>query len=249
MISLQNVSKRYGEKLAVAPVTLTVPRERCLALIGSSGSGKSTLLRLILGLIWPDTGRITIGGTPMTPKASRGLRLRMGYVVQDGGLFPHLTAADNIALVAHYLHWKPDRVQDRLAELAELVRLPMQLLDRYPSQLSGGERQRVGLIRALMLDPEVLLMDEPLGYLDPIVRCQLQEDLHQIFRGLNQTVLFVTHDMAEAAYLGDQIALMRAGVVVQCGALRELLDHPADPFVTEFIRAQRPLWDEAAAGR
>ena len=148
--------------------------------------------------------------------------------------------------MARELHWEPARIRTRLAELAELTRLPIDLLDRYPAQLSGGQRQRVGLMRALMLDPEVLLMDEPLGALDPIIRSQLQADLKEIFQRLRKTVLLVTHDMGEAAYLGDEIALMRDGHILQRGTFRNLLDHPADPFITEFIRAQRPLWSEKA---
>jgi osmoprotectant transport system ATP-binding protein len=242
VITLADVSKRYDGKLALAPTTLTVAAEQCLALIGPSGCGKSTLLRLVVGLIEPDTGQIAIGGTPMTRATARELRLRLGYVIQDGGLFPHLTAAQNVTLMAHHLRWDTARVQNRLSELAELTQLPLKWLERYPVQLSGGQRQRIGLMRALMLDPEVLLMDEPLGALDPIIRSQLQVDLKRIFQRLKKTVLLVTHDMGEAAYLGDEIALMRDGRVLQRGSVRDLLDRPADPFVVEFIRAQRPLW-------
>jgi osmoprotectant transport system ATP-binding protein len=244
VITLTNVSKSYNGKIALDRTSLEVPAEQCLALIGPSGCGKSTLLRLVVGLIDPDTGEITLGGTRLTPETRQSLRLRLGYVIQDGGLFPHLTAAGNITLMARQLRWDPARIQKRLAELADVARLPLELLDRYPAQLSGGQRQRVGLMRALMLDPELLLMDEPLGALDPIIRSQLQADLKQIFQRLKKTVLLVTHDMSEAAYLGDQIALMRDGQIVQRGTFRDLLDHPANPFVTEFIRAQRPLWPE-----
>src|SRR5438067_11641236 len=246
MISLEQVSKRYDGKAALEPTTLEVPAERCLALIGPSGCGKSTLLRLIVGLIAADGGRITVSGEPVTAATVRALRLRLGYVIQDGGLFPHLTAAGNVTLMADTLRWERSRARARLQELAELVQLPAAVLERYPAQLSGGQRQRVGLMRALMLDPEVLLMDEPLGALDPIIRAQLQADLKQIFRQLRKTVLFVTHDMGEAAFLGDEIAMMRDGVILQRAPLRELLERPADPFVAEFIRAQRPLWLEGA---
>jgi osmoprotectant transport system ATP-binding protein len=245
VITLDDVSKSYEGKLALARTTLEVAPERCLALIGPSGCGKSTLLRLVVGLIVPDTGQVTIAGTPLNGASCRGLRLRIGYVIQDGGLFPHLTAAQNITLMARQLGWEPARVRKRLAELADLTRLPLDLLDRYPAQLSGGQRQRVGLMRALMLDPEVLLMDEPLGALDPIIRSQLQADLKQIFQRLKKTVLLVTHDMSEAAYLGDEITLMREGRIMQRGSVQELLERPEDPFVTEFIRAQRPLWSES----
>jgi osmoprotectant transport system ATP-binding protein len=248
MIRLENVSKAYDGKAALAPTTLEVPAERCLALIGPSGCGKSTLLRLVMGLIRPDSGRIMLAGKPVEPATVREMRHRMGYVIQDGGLFPHLTAGQNAALVARHLGWDPARVTKRLAELAELSGLSAEMLDRYPAQLSGGQRQRVGLMRALMLDPEVLLMDEPLGALDPMIRSRLQEDLRAIFKRLRKTVLLVTHDMGEAAYLGDEIALMRGGQILQRGSARELLDRPADPFVAEFIRAQRPLWVEEATG-
>lgn len=246
-IALNNVSKSFDGKSALASTTLEVPPNRTLVLIGPSGCGKSTLLRLVVGLIAPDTGAVTFDGVPMTGKTQMALRRRIGYVIQDGGLFPHLTAAGNIALVARYLGWDEHRIGDRLSDLCELARIEPHLLDRYPSQLSGGQRQRVGLMRALMLDPEALLMDEPLGALDPIIRSGLQRDLKTIFQRLQKTVLFVTHDMGEAAYLGDEIVLMRDGGVVQRGSARELLEGPAEPFVTEFIRAQRPLWTETQA--
>ncbi|MBI3911409.1 MAG: ABC transporter ATP-binding protein [Armatimonadetes bacterium] len=249
MITLEDISKSYDGKIALAHTTLDLAPERCQVLIGPSGCGKSTLLRLVAGLITPDSGRIKIGDTPMTPQTCRALRLRMGYVIQDGGLFPHLTAAGNVTLMARHLGWERERLRKRLAELAELTQLPLELLNRYPVQLSGGQRQRVGLMRALMLDPEVLLMDEPLGALDPIIRSRLQEDLKQIFQRLKKTVLLVTHDMGEAAYLGDEIALMRDGVILQRGSARDLLERPADPFVAEFIRAQRRLWVEDAERR
>jgi osmoprotectant transport system ATP-binding protein len=245
MIKLESVSKRYGKKVALAPTTLEAMPERCLALIGPSGCGKSTLLRLVNGLITPDSGSVTIDGTPLTSKTGRSLRLRMGYVIQDGGLFPHLTASRNVTLMARHLNWEPARTEARLEELADLTHMPMDLLGRYPRQLSGGQRQRIGLMRALMLDPEVLLMDEPLGALDPIIRSKLQEDLRAIFQSLKKTVLLVTHDMGEAAYLGDSIALMREGAILQRGTVTDLQQRPADAFVTEFLNAQRPLWDNA----
>jgi osmoprotectant transport system ATP-binding protein len=242
LITLENISKSYGGRVALATTTVSLPGERTLALIGPSGCGKSTLLRLVIGLITPDSGRILIGGTPLTPETCRDLRLKIGYVIQEGGLFPHLTAADNVTLMARHLQWDPPRIKARLTELTQLVHLPAEMLHRYPAQLSGGQRQRVGLMRALMLDPAVLLMDEPLGALDPIIRSQLQADLREIFRSLKKTVLLVTHDMGEAAYLGDEIALMRDGVILQRSPVRDLLERPADPFVTQFIQAQRPLW-------
>lgn len=242
MIRLESVCKSYDGDPAVANVTLDLRPEMTTALIGPSGCGKSTILRLILGLIQADAGTISIGETAVTTHTSRTLRQRIGYVIQDGGLFPHLTAARNVSLMADHLGWDRSRVHHRLVELSDLTHMPASLLDRYPAQLSGGQRQRVGLMRGLMLDPEVLLLDEPLGALDPIIRLQLQEDLRTIFRRLKKTVLLVTHDISEAAYLGSRIVLMREGGIVQQGSSRELVERPADPFVTEFIRAQRPLW-------
>ena len=240
-IALAGVTKSYSGQVAVAPLDLGVPARTTLALVGPSGSGKSTVLRMVAGLIVPDRGEVRVTGTPMTPETRRALRLRMGYVIQEGELFPHLTARENAVLMGRELGWPRERVAARVAELAGLVGLPVEWLDRYPAQLSGGQRQRVGLMRALFLDPEVLLLDEPLGALDPLIRARLQEDLRDIVRRLRKTVLLVTHDMAEAAYLGDEIAILKDGRLVQRGAARELLERPADPFVTEFIRAQRAL--------
>ena len=167
------------------------------------------------------------------------LRHRMGYVIQDGGLFPHLDARGNAALLARHLGWSEDRVENRLRELLELTHLPADVLDRYPTQLSGGQRQRVSLMRALMLDADVLLLDEPLAALDPMIRADLQQELREIFRTLGKTVVLVTHDIHEAAFLGDTVILLSEGRIVQRGAMRELVERPADPFVTRFINAQR----------
>jgi osmoprotectant transport system ATP-binding protein len=212
-----------------------------LALIGPSGCGKSTLLRLVVGLLRPDRGRVSIGGTPMTPPSRRALQLRIGYVIQEGGLFPHLTAAENVALVARDQGWAEDRIRARIGDLLELTQIPSTLLPRFPGQLSGGQRQRVALMRALMLDPELLLLDEPLTALDPMVRSSLQRELKEVFERLRKSVLFVTHDMAEAAFVAGEMAIMRAGKILQRGSFRDLARNPADPFVTEFIQAQRVL--------
>jgi osmoprotectant transport system ATP-binding protein len=166
-------------------------------------------------------------------------RRRMGYVIQEGGLFPHLTAGQNVTLMARHLGWKPDLIDDRVDELTALTHFPATGLDRYPVQLSGGQRQRVSLMRALMLDPEILLLDEPLGALDPMIRAELQGELREIFRTLGKTVVLVTHDMGEAAYLGDTIVLLRGGRIVQSGTLPDLVHAPADDFVHRFLSAQR----------
>ena len=210
-------------------------------LIGPSGCGKSTLLRLIIRLIEPDSGSIELDGTPVTPDNVDALRRRIGYVIQEGGLFPHLTARDNALLLARHLHRPEEELKLRLAELCELTRLAETALARFPMELSGGQRQRVSLIRALMLRPEVLLLDEPLAALDPMVRATLQTELKAIFQHLHQTVILVTHELAEAAWLGDQIVLLRQGRLVQVGTFSSLRDHPAEGFVSEFINAQRSL--------
>jgi osmoprotectant transport system ATP-binding protein len=239
VIALESVEKRFAGKVVLASTTLSVPARSCLSLLGPSGCGKSTILRLVLGLIAPDAGRVVVDGEQVTRASAIGLRRRIGYVVQDGGLFPHLTAAGNAALMARELGWPEPRIRDRLAELGALVRLDPSQLDRYPGELSGGQRQRVGLMRALMLDPILLLLDEPMAALDPLVRRGLQDDLKRIFAELDKTVLLVTHDMAEAGFLGDEVALMRDGRVLQRGPMRALVESPADPFVDEFLRAQR----------
>ena len=239
MIELDQVAKRFGTTQAIHPLSLRIEPERTTTLIGPSGCGKSTLLRLIIGLIQPDAGVVRIEGAPLTPENTRAARHRMGYVIQEGGLFPHLTAQENVTLLARHLGWKGHRIRERITELSELVQLPETRLAQYPMQLSGGQRQRVSLMRALMPDPNVLLLDEPLGALDPMIRAGLQEDLRQIFRQLNKTVVLVTHDMGEAGYFGDTIILLRKGRIVQQGSLKELVHVPASDFVEQFIQAQR----------
>lgn len=243
MIELTGISKRYPTVQALDSVNLVVPRERTTVLIGPSGCGKSTLLRIMIGLLQPTGGRVTVNGDDLTPGNLRGIRRRIGYVIQDGGLFPHMTARHNVTLPTRHQGWKADVVQDRLDELVRLVKFPESGLDRYPAQLSGGQRQRVGLMRALMLDPAILLLDEPLGALDPMIRYELQTDLRDIFATLNKTVVMVTHDLAEAVYFGHVLVLMRRGRIVQSGSFEDLRDHPADPFVGGFIRAQRTPLD------
>jgi osmoprotectant transport system ATP-binding protein len=239
MLELRGVSKAYGRLPALAPTDLDVEAERTTALIGPSGCGKSTLLRLMIGLIRPDTGSVRFDGVELSPENVLSLRPRMGYVIQDGGLFPHLTARGNASLMPRHLGWTAERTEARLAELVALARLPKDGLERYPVQLSGGQRQRVSLLRALMLDPAVLLLDEPLGALDPMIRAELQLDLRQIFRTLRKTVVLVTHDLGEAAFFADRLVLLREGRIVQQGTFEELVRSPAEPFVTRFIHAQR----------
>lgn len=248
MIRVENVSKTYGSRVALAPTTLDFRPGTTTILIGPSGCGKSTLLRIMMGLIDPDSGRVLVGNREIFPASANELRHRMGYVIQDGGLFPHLTAKGNVALLARFLKRPGAEIEARIAALAEVVQLSPELLARHPKDLSGGQRQRVGLMRALMLDPEIVLLDEPLGALDPITRSELQAQLKAIFGGIRKTVVLVTHDMGEAAYLGDDIVLMRAGRVVQRGPLADLLERPAEGYVTDFIRAQRSPLPSLAEG-
>ena len=242
MIEFLNVSKTYASVQALHSVDLRVPEGMTTVLIGPSGCGKSSLLRLTIGLIRPNSGHIYFQGSEVVPAMILALRRKMGYVIQEGGLFPHLTARGNVALMADYLKWDKREISRRLRELAELCRFPLAGLDRYPGQLSGGERQRVSLMRALMLAPDVLLLDEPLGALDPMIRADLQTDLKRIFQALRKTVVLVTHDMGEAVFFGDQIVLLHDGRIVQTGLPDELFRSPAEPFVTAFINAQRTPW-------
>jgi osmoprotectant transport system ATP-binding protein len=241
LVRLIEVSKRYSDTIVLHPTNLPITRGKTTVLIGPSGCGKSTLLRLIIRLIEPDAGSIEFNDQAVSSENINALRRRIGYVIQEGGLFPHLTARANVVLMARHIGKPPDEMQSRLSELCELTRFSEGLFQRYPLELSGGQRQRVSLMRALMLSPELLLLDEPLGALDPMVRASLQKDLKEIFARLNQTVLFVTHDLAEAIYFGDQIVLMNEGRIVQQGSVADLRERPADPFVSEFINAQRGL--------
>ncbi len=239
MFQLDGAAKRFADRNALGPIALTIPDGKTTVLIGPSGCGKSTLLRLLIGLIESDAGSVSFEGTPVNGGTAQSLRRRIGYVIQDGGLFPHLTARGNVALLARHLGWERVRIEARVDELAALTRFPADALDRHPQRLSGGQRQRVGLMRALMLDPAALLLDEPLGALDPLVRAELQDDLRDIFQKLGKTVVLVTHDLGEASFFGDRIVLLKDGLIVQDGTPADLWHRPADPFVTRFIRAQR----------
>jgi osmoprotectant transport system ATP-binding protein len=241
LIRLADVSKHYGDAVVLHPTNLSIERGKTTVLIGPSGCGKSTLLRLIIGLIEPDSGSIEFDGATLTADNIAALRRRIGYVIQEGGLFPHLSARANVVLMARHVGKSQEEMHGRLSELCELTRFSDKLLPRYPVELSGGQRQRVSLMRALMLSPQLLLLDEPLGALDPLVRAALQKDLKEIFARLQQTVLFVTHDLAEAVYFGDEIVLMNEGRIVQKGSVTDLREKPAEPFVLEFINAQCAL--------
>jgi osmoprotectant transport system ATP-binding protein len=239
MFSLEQVSKSFGDMLVIKPTSVEFPTGRSTVLIGPSGCGKSTLLRMLVGLITPDSGHIYFDRVEITPANLIEVRRRMGYVIQDGGLFPHLTAFENVSLMARHLGWSRGKLQQRVDELADLTRLAKASLSRYPAQMSGGQRQRVGIMRALMLDPPVLLLDEPMGALDPMVRFDLQEDLLKIFRTLHKTSIMVTHDMGEAGFFGDDVMILAEGAIVQRGSLDDLIHHPANEYVSRFINAQR----------
>lgn len=237
MFGLHAATVSHDGVTALAPTTLSIARGERVAVIGPSGSGKSTLLRVLAGLA-PAAG-VRFDGAPVDDW--RALRLRLGYVIQDGGLFPHLTGRDNVALMATELGWPRVRIDARLAELRALAGITGAELDRFPAELSGGQRQRLALMRALMLDPDVLLLDEPLSALDPITRARLADELRSIFDTLAKTVVIVTHNLAEARFFAQRIVLMRSGRVVQDAPFETLETAPAEPFVTEFIAAERAL--------
>ena len=238
MILFRQVGKSFGNAVALQPTDLTIAANRTTVLIGISGSGKSTVLRLISGLLKPTTGWIEMDGEKLTRDSLPALRRRMGYVIQSGDLFPHLTARRNILLVAQELRMGMHEMTARLEGLCNLTRLSRTLLDRYPVELSGGEQRRVSLVRALMLKPDILLLDEPMGALDPMVRAGLLVDLKSLFKRLNTTVVLVTQDLVEAARLGDWVVLLNAGRIVQEGPFAEFTLCPAEPFVSDFFHAQ-----------
>ena len=236
MIEIEGVTRRFGSAVAVDDVTLTLGRGTITAVVGTSGSGKSTLLRMINRLIEPTAGTIRIEGRDTAGVPGEELRRGIGYVIQGHGLFPHWTVARNIATVPTLLGWPKPRMEARVAELLDLLRLdPALYAGKYPHQLSGGQQQRVGVARALAAEPALLLMDEPFGALDPIIRGHAQEDLLALQKRLGITVVLVTHDMEEAIHLGDRIAVMDAGKLLQFAAPAEILARPAPGFVERLI--------------
>ncbi|RVU15283.1 ABC transporter ATP-binding protein [Methylobacterium oryzihabitans] len=244
MIRFEGVAKTYPGQArpAVAGIDLTVAEGATLALIGPSGCGKSTLLRMVNRLVDPDAGRVLVGGEDVAGLDPVALRRRIGYVLQGVGLFPHRSVAQNVATVPGLLGWPKRRIRERVDAMLDLVGLePAAYRDRRPDELSGGQRQRVGVARALAADPAVLLMDEPFGAVDPLGRVRLQAEIGEILGRLGKTVLLVTHDLDEAVRLGDRVALMRDGRLVQDAAPADLLARPADAFVEEFVGADRWL--------
>jgi osmoprotectant transport system ATP-binding protein len=239
MIEIDEVTKSYGDRRVVDNLSMTVDVGTLCVLLGSSGCGKSTTLRMINRLIPIDSGSIRVGGEDVMQVPAEALRRRIGYAIQSIGLFPHWTVEDNIATVPRLLKWPKVRVRDRVTELLELFRLdPATYRGKYPHQLSGGEQQRVGVARALAADPELLLMDEPFAAVDPITRDALQAEVARIHRATGKTIVFVTHDIEEALRLATVIAIMDSGRIVQLGSPLDILEHPANDFVREFVGRQ-----------
>jgi osmoprotectant transport system ATP-binding protein len=246
VVTLEHVSKRYGptgSPLAVSDLSLSIPAGEICVLVGPSGCGKTTTMKMINRLIDPTSGRITIDGEDVMALPAVELRRRIGYVIQQVGLFPHLTVGENVAVVPRLLRWPEARVLDRVEELLDLVRLePASYRDRYPAALSGGERQRVGVARALAADPPLMLMDEPFGAVDPILRDRLQNELLRLQARVRKTIVFVTHDVDEAIKMADRIAILqRGGILAQYDAPDVILASPATEFVEHFVGADRGL--------
>lgn len=248
VIGLRDAGKRYGDTWVVRNVTMTVARGELVAVIGESGSGKTTLLKMINRLVEPDAGAVTIDGCDVRREDPVALRRTIGYVIQHVGLLPHLTVAQNVAMVPRLLGWPADEVRVRVDELLELVGLAAATYrDRYPDQLSGGQRQRVGVARALAARPKLLLLDEPLGALDPLTRVALQDELRRIHRELGLTSILVTHDMVEAIVLADRIAVMLRGELRQLATPTELMASPADDYVARLVAMARRQGEQLAA--
>ncbi|MBB3330914.1 osmoprotectant transport system ATP-binding protein [Halomonas campaniensis] len=250
MIELIEVTKRFGSETAVDRLSLRVEKGELCALVGTSGCGKSTTLRMINRLIEHSEGEIHLEGRQVREFDEQTLRRRIGYVIQSTGLFPHWTVARNIGLVPRLLRWPAPRIRERVEELMALLGLPVDsFADKYPHQLSGGQAQRVGVARALAADPDILLMDEPFGALDPITRESLQAELRDLQSRLHKTIVFVTHDMDEALGLADRLVVMKAGRIVQQGSPLELLRDPADDFVASMLGGDDRGLKEAALTR
>ena len=235
MIHLAQVSKSFGAVVAVEGLDLEIARGETVGLVGTSGCGKTTTLRLINRLEEPTRGRIAVDGQDTAGLDPVRLRRSMGYVIQSGGLFPHMSVADNVALLARLEGWDEDRIAARCDELFALAHLSDDLAARYPGELSGRQRQRVGVARALMLDPEILLMDEPFGALDPITRADIQDEFLELKRTMAKTIVLVTHDLDEAFRLCDRVALMTAGRLVQVGTREDFRADPKTDYVRRFM--------------
>ncbi|MCY8700683.1 choline ABC transporter ATP-binding protein OpuBA [Bacillus spizizenii] len=240
MLTLENVSKTYkGGKKAVNNVNLKIAKGEFICFIGPSGCGKTTTMKMINRLIEPSAGKIFIDGENIMEQDPEELRRKIGYVIQQIGLFPHMTIQQNISLVPKLLKWPEQHRKERARELLKLVDMGPEYLDRYPHELSGGQQQRIGVLRALAAEPPLILMDEPFGALDPITRDSLQEEFKKLQKTLHKTIVFVTHDMDEAIKLADRIVILKAGEIVQVGTPDDILRNPADEFVEEFIGKER----------
>lgn len=240
MLTLENVSKTYkGGKKAVNNVNLKIAKGESICFIGPSGCGKTTTMKMINRLIEPSAGKIFIDGENIMDQDPVELRRKIGYVIQQIGLFPHMTIQQNISLVPKLLKWPEQQRKERARELLKLVDMGPEYLDRYPHELSGGQQQRIGVLRALAAEPPLILMDEPFGALDPITRDSLQEEFKKLQKTLHKTIVFVTHDMDEAIKLADRIVILKAGEIVQVGTPDDILRNPADEFVEEFIGKER----------
>lgn len=236
-VLLERLSKRFGEHQALTEVSLAIARDRVTAVIGASGSGKSTLLQMINGLLRPDSGRVHVLGEALDYAALPRLRLRIGYAVQGIGLFPHLDIAGNIELLARLQQWPAPRIGERRAHLLAMMGLGTELLQRYPHELSGGQQQRVGLCRAMMLEPPLLLLDEPFSGVDPMTRARIHEEFRRLQNDEPRTVVLVTHDLREARRLGDRLVILHAGRIVQHGETETVLSNPADAQVRALFEA------------
>tara|TARA_Y100001933_G_scaffold202068_1_gene203781 strand:- start:298 stop:1371 length:1074 start_codon:yes stop_codon:yes gene_type:complete len=241
MIEFNNVHKRFDETVAADGIDIVFPDGEISVLIGPSGCGKTTLMKMINRLEDPDSGTVSINGSPVSERDPVELRRSIGYAIQEVGLFPHYTIYDNVALVPGLLKWPAARTRERVMELLDLVTLDESYADRYPAQLSGGERQRVGLARALAADPDILLMDEPFGAIDPINRGTIHNTFLGIQEELKKTIVFVTHDMQEAVKLGDRVAILNQGRVVQFDTPEQILSNPESDFVAELLGKDRRI--------
>lgn len=247
VIQFKHVQKRFGENIVIPDLNFTINQGELVTILGSSGSGKTTTLKMVNGLLQPNAGEILIDGQKISSLDQVELRRHMGYVVQQIGLFPHMTIAENIAVVPKMLHWNQAKIAQRINELLNLVRLePQKYADRYPSQLSGGQQQRIGVARALAVNPPYVLFDEPFGALDALTRIELQKEVKQIHKSLgNKTFMFVTHDINEAFFLGQRVMVMHEGRIEQFATPEKIISQPATPFVAELlgtVQQNQNLW-------